>query len=257
MNEALLEGLLTPRTRAVILVHLYGKCAYNEHIAKFCKANNFLLIEDNAQAHGCTYQERRTGSLGYAAAHSFYPGKNLGALGDGGAVTTNDALLAKTIRELSNYGQTEKYQHEWRGRNSRLDELQAAVLSVKLRHLNKANEQRIQIADFYHEHICNPLVRLPHKPDERGAHVYHLYPIRCAERDALQNHLKQQGIETGIHYPIPPHKQHCYADKYGHLALPVTERIHAEELSLPISPVMTIEEAQQVVNAINNFALKA
>ena len=253
MDEALLEGLLTSKTSALLLVHLYGACAYNERIAHFCKVNHLLLIEDNAQAHGCMYQQQRTGSLGDAAAHSFYPGKNLGALGDGGAVTTNDSLLAQTIRELSNYGQSEKYKHDRCGCNSRLDEIQAAVLSVKLKHLDEANAHRRLIANYYRTQISNPLVSLPKVSCDENAHVYHLFPIRCDKRDELQSYLKQHGVETGIHYPVPPHKQNCYNSLYGHLCLPVTERIHAEELSLPISPVMTLDEAKQVVDAVNAF----
>ena len=252
LDETLLSAALTPRTRALLLVHLYGQCAITQAIEDFCAKHNLLLLEDNAQAHGCLYGTRRTGSLGTAAAHSFYPGKNLGAMGDGGAVTTNDATLAALVRQLGNYGYSEKYICPEIGRNSRLDELQAAILDVKLRHLDADIEARRNIADYYRDHITNPLISLP-RISERTAHVYHLFPIRTKHRDALQKHLRERGIETLIHYPIPPHKQQCYS-MFNALSLPVTERISAEELSLPISPVMTLEEAREVVNALNDFS---
>lgn len=251
LDETLLSAALTPRTRALLLVHLYGQCAMAQAIEDFCAKHNLLLLEDNAQAHGCLYGTRRTGSLGTAAAHSFYPGKNLGAMGDGGAVTTNDATLAALVRQLGNYGYSEKYICPEIGRNSRLDELQAAILDVKLRHLDADIEARRNIADYYRDHITNPLISLP-RISERTAHVYHLFPIRTKHRDALQKHLQERGIETLIHYPIPPHKQQCYS-MFNTLSLPVTERISAEELSLPISPVMTLEEVREVVNALNDF----
>lgn len=254
LDESLLEGAYTPKTRALMLVHLYGQCAYNEKIGEFCKQHNLLLIEDNAQAHGCYFNQQRTGSLGYAAAHSFYPGKNLGALGDGGAVTTNNEELAQTIRALGNYGQSEKYICTHCGKNSRLDEMQAAVLNVKLKYLDKSNQARREIADFYYKNICNPLINLPQRQQQEGGHVYHLFPIRCKHRDLLKQYLWESQIETGIHYPIPPHKQQCYPN-FSHLQLPVTEQIHNEELSLPISPVMTIAEAEKVVAALNSFAI--
>ena len=252
LDETLLSASLTPRTRALLLVHLYGQCAMNQAIEDFCAKHNLLLLEDNAQAHGCLYGTRRTGSLGTAAAHSFYPGKNLGAMGDGGAVTTNDTTLAALVRQLGNYGYSEKYICPEIGRNSRLDEVQAAILDVKLRHLDADIEARRNIADYYRDHITNPLISLP-RISERTAHVYHLFPIRTKHRDALQKHLRERGIETLIHYPIPPHKQQCYS-MFNALSLPVTERISAEELSLPISPVMTLEEAREVVDALNDFS---
>lgn len=251
LDETQLSASLTPRTRALLLVHLYGQCAMNQAIEDFCVKHNLLLLEDNAQAHGCLYGTRRTGSLGTAAAHSFYPGKNLGAMGDGGAVTTNDATLAALVRQLGNYGYSEKYICPEIGRNSRLDELQAAILDVKLRHLDADIEARRNIADYYRDHITNPLISLP-RISERTAHVYHLFPIRTKHRDTLQKHLRERGIETLIHYPIPPHKQQCYS-VFNHFHLPITERICNEELSLPISPVMTLQEAQIVVDAINDF----
>ena len=252
LDEALLSRLITNKTRAVFIVHLYGQCALTQGIEEFCKTNNLLLLEDNAQAHGCRYGMKRTGSLGFAAAHSFYPGKNLGALGDGGAVTTNDAELAATIRQLGNYGYSRKYVCDSMGRNSRLDELQAAVLRVKLAHLDDDIAARQAVARYYYEHIANPLIQLP-TVGEQGTHVYHLFPIRCKQRDKLQKYLAEKGIETLIHYPIPPHKQLCY-NEYQHLTLPITELISNEELSLPISQVMTISDAENVVTALNEFS---
>ena len=252
LNETLLSSLITHKTRALFIVHLYGQCALTQGIEEFCKTNNLLLLEDNAQAHGCRYGMKRTGSLGFAAAHSFYPGKNLGALGDGGAVTTNDAELASTIRQLGNYGYSRKYVCDSMGRNSRLDELQAAVLHVKLTHLDNDIAARQAIASYYNEHIENPLIQLP-TVGENDTHVYHLFPIRCKQRDKLQKYLAEKGIETLIHYPIPPHKQLCYKE-YQHLTLPITELISNEELSLPISQVMTISDAENVVTALNEFS---
>ena len=196
-------------------------------------------------------QLKRTGSLGDAAGHSFYPGKNLGALGDGGAVTTDDDRLAEAIRALANYGSQRKYVFQYTGRNSRLDEIQAAILDVKLRHLDADNAHRQAIANYYYDHIANPLITLPTRlPDAHN--VYHLFPILCEKRDALQSHLAENGIQTLIHYPIPPHQQQCYK-AWNSLSFPITEQIHQQELSLPISPVMTMEEAEQVVSILNSY----
>ena len=252
LDDSLIEAAITSRTRSVMVVHLYGRCAYTEKIGELCRQHGLKLVEDNAQAHGCIYKLcTRTGSLGDAAGHSFYPGKNLGALGDGGAVTTNDTALADCVRALANYGSQQKYVFRYRGRNSRLDELQAAILDVKLRHLDDDNCRRQQIASYYYDHIQHPLVRLPQRLDD-SQNVYHIFPVLCTERDRLQQHLREQGVETLIHYPIPPHRQQCYSD-WSTLQLPVTERIHNQELSLPMSPAMTDEEAQKVVEAINSF----
>lgn len=251
IDDEQIEQAITAKTRAVMIVHLYGRCAYTERIGEQCKKYNLLLIEDNAQAHGCHYQEERTGSLGHAAGHSFYPGKNLGALGDGGCVTTDDDELASVIRALGNYGSEEKYVFKYAGYNSRLDELQAAVLVVKLAHLDEDNHRRAAIAELYYKGIVNPLIRLPQRVDS-ACNVYHLFPVFCEERDRLQQYLREQGIETLIHYPIAPHQQECYKE-YAHLSLPITEEIHRTELSLPIGPTMILEEAQKVVNAINHF----
>jgi dTDP-4-amino-4,6-dideoxygalactose transaminase len=279
IDDSLIEEAITPRTRAVMIVHLYGRCAYTERIAVLCQQHGLKLIEDNAQAHGCivpavrydamlhpqkavspsnavrydatSLHPQKTGSLGDAAGHSFYPGKNLGALGDAGAVTTNDDQLAAVVRSIANYGSSRKYVFDYCGRNSRIDELQAAILSVKLRHLDDDNRHRQQIAAYYYDHIQHPEVALPARlPDAQN--VYHLFPILCEQRDALQTYLTEHGIQTLIHYPIPPHQQECYRE-YKHLSLPVTEQIHRQELSLPISPVMTMDEARQVVDAVNSF----
>ena len=246
-----IEEAITPKTRAILIVNLYGQCAYTERIGELCKKYNLKLIEDNAQAHGCKFNGQRTGSIGDAAGHSFYPGKNLGALGDAGAVTTNDEELAKVIRAVANYGSTKKYVFKYIGRNSRLDEIQAAVLDVKLKHLEKDNERRKQIAEMYIKGITNPEIIVPNVPD-RDAHVFHIFPIRTQKRDELQQYLTENGVQTIIHYPIPPHKQECYKE-WNNLSFPITEQIHAEELSLPISPVMADEEVTEVIRLINEW----
>lgn len=254
-----MERLITPRTRAVMLVHLYGRNAYNNAIGAICRSHNLRLIEDNAQAHGCMTigksgnDMQRTGSIGDAAAHSFYPGKNLGALGDGGAVTTNDERLAHIVRTLANYGSAEKYVFQYAGRNSRLDEIQAAVLSVKLKYLDEDNAKRQKIARYYYSHISNHCVKLPVRlPDEQN--VYHIFPVLvdADKRSKMIDHLQESGIGTMIHYPIPPHKQQCYK-AMNSMSYPVTELIHSQELSLPISPAMTLDDARQVVDAVNTF----
>lgn len=252
IDDSLIEEAITPRTRAITIVHLYGRLAWTEKIAHLCKKHNLKLIEDNAQAHGCQAPDGRvTGSLGDAAGHSFYPGKNLGALGDGGAVTTNDSELARVVRTLANYGSSRKYVFDYTGRNSRLDEIQAAVLNVKLRHLVDANNARRAIAARYIKGIKNPLIAMPVTlPAEQN--VFHLFPVLCERRDELQAYLQENGVQTIIHYPIPPHKQVCYKEWNG-MSLPVTEAIHARELSLPIGPAISIEDADRVVEIINNF----
>lgn len=251
IDDNLIERAITSRTRAIMIVHLYGLCAYTERINEICHNHNLLLIEDNAQAHGCRYNDRLTGSLGNAAAHSFYPGKNLGALGDGGAVTTDDEELANMIGALGNYGSERKYVFKYKGRNSRLDEIQAAVLRVKLKYLDADNALRRSIAMQYIEHIDNPLLTLP-STDYCHSSVHHIFPVLCSERERLQQHLLNQGIQTMIHYPIPPHRQQCYADM-GLLSLPITERIHREELSLPINPTLQQEEIELIIEAANSF----
>ena len=280
IDDTLIEPAITPKTRAILLVHLYGRCSYTDRIGEIVKRHNLLLFEDNAQAHGCIYGEaniplhsslytlhsselplpsslKRTGSLGSAAAHSFYPSKNLGALGDGGAVTTDDPELAQVIRALANYGSHQKHLFKYKGRNSRLDELQAAILTIKLRHLDADNAHRQQIAEIYssllplHSSLLplhSSLLTLPSSLSS----VNHIYPILTSHRPSLISHLASHSIETQIHYPIPPHKQECYPE-YNHLSLPITEQIAAQELSLPISPVMTDAEVETVVSVINKF----
>ena len=306
IDDVRIEEAITDRTRSVMIVHLYGRCAYTERIGDICKRHHLKLVEDNAQAHGCRYmgacesltnaqegslvdesqaclidekqaclidekqaclidekQGKRTGSLGDAAGHSFYPGKNLGALGDGGAVTTDDEELAAVIRALANYGSQKKYVFKYKGRNSRLDEIQAAVLSAKLKYLDKDNAHRQELAHYYCQHLegsgesaigrSSGMIRLPWlMPDV--SNVYHIFPLFCKNRDALQQYLAKHGIQTLIHYPIPPHKQECYPE-LSSLSLPVSEQLHAEELSLPISQVMTLDEAAEVVRKVLEFAV--
>ena len=258
IDDDLIEGLITPKTKAITIVHLYGRIAYTEKIGELSKKYNLKLIEDNAQAHGCKFFDgRMTGSIGDAAGHSFYPGKNLGALGDGGAVTTNDSELAATIRALANYGSQKKYVSKFTGRNSRLDEIQAAVLDVKLKYLVEDNLHRKDVAHYYYEHIKNPLITLPDPlPDDQN--VYHLFPIMVndGKRDALHNYLEQNGVGTVIHYPIAPHKQECYSQEGWNtpqLSLPITVRIADEELSLPIGPAIQKDDVNIVVELINSF----
>lgn len=251
IDDSKIEAALTPRTKAVCIVHLYGRCACTEKILEICRSRGLKLIEDNAQAHGCLFAGKKTGALGDAAGHSFYPGKNLGALGDGGAVTTNDPELASAVRSLANYGSTRKYVFKYRGRNSRLDEIQAAILGAKLPHLDEELSARKAVAKFYMENIKNPAVRVPALEDW-NAHVFHLFPVLCSRRDELQKFLADNGVQTLIHYPIPPHKQECYA-QWNTLSFPITERLAREELSLPISPVMTPQEIRAVVEAVNKF----
>ena len=275
IDDSLIEERITERTKAICIVHLYGRCAMTDKIAELCERYQLRLIEDNAQAHGCKFQplssslsplaSKRTGSLGSAAGHSFYPGKNLGALGDGGAVTTDDDELAAAIRALANYGSQKKYVFKYTGRNSRLDEMQAAVLDVKLRHLDEDLKARQVIAAYYYDNINNPLITFPTRLSDTE-NVYHLFPILVTStsplgdcgasslRDKLQKYLAENGIGTVIHYPIAPHKQECYANEVWNtpqLSLPITEMLADSELSLPISPTMTLEEAKEVVRLIN------
>ena len=257
IDDSLIETAITPRTKAICIVHLYGRCACTQKILDICNRYGLKLVEDNAQAHGCRFNGKRTGSIGDAAGHSFYPGKNLGALGDAGAVTTNDEELAAAIRALANYGSQKKYVFKYTGRNSRLDEIQAAILDVKLKHLDEDIASRQQVADYYYDHISNPLITLP-KRLPHAQNVYHLFPILVADgkRDALHDYLEQKGIGTVIHYPIVPHKQECYAKEAWNvpqLSLPITEMIADCELSLPISPCMTQEQMEYVVKCVNEF----
>lgn len=262
IDDDLIEAVITPKTKAIAIVHLYGRNAYTDKIGALCKKYNLKLVEDNAQAHGCIAnvnlnpdlnEKKITGSIGDAAGHSFYPGKNLGALGDGGAVTTNDPELAAAVRALANYGSQKKYVFKYTGRNSRLDEIQAAVLDVKLKYLVEDNAHRKMVANMYYDGIEIPLITMPDRlPDEQNA--YHLFPILVGEgkRDALHDYLEQNGVGTVIHYPIPPHKQECYKEWNG-MILPITEQIAKEELSLPIGPSITKAEVNVVIDLINSF----
>lgn len=277
IDDSLIEERITDRTKAICIVHLYGRLAYTEKIGELCKKYGLRLIEDNAQAHGCKFEVKgerleakgkeykRTGSLGDAAGHSFYPGKNLGALGDGGAVTTDDDELAAAIRALANYGSQKKYVFKYTGRNSRLDEIQAAVLDVKLCHLDEDTRLRQQIADYYYDHIDNPLITLPKRLLHEN-NVYHLFPIlvegerrkaKGERRDKLQAYLAENGVGTVIHYPIPPHMQECYKNHPSLIGWAgdrlITEQIADEELSLPMSPTMTMEQVVEVVRLINEW----
>lgn len=268
IDDDLIEAAITPRTKAIAIVHLYGRIAYTDKIGEICKKYNLKLIEDCAQSHGCKHTDGRvTGNIGDAAGHSFYPGKNLGALGDGGAVTTNDPELAAAVRALANYGSQKKYVFKYAGRNSRLDEIQAAVLDVKLKYLVEDNAKRKVVAHYYYDHINNPLITLPDLlPDEQNA--YHLFPIivkgnpsaeaqgEKSNRDRLHDYLEQNGVGTVCHYPIAPHQQECYSKEAWNnpqLSLPITERLADEELSLPIGPAITLEEVAEVVKHINEF----
>lgn len=271
-----IEAAITPQTKGIMIVHLYGRLAYTAQLGAICQKYNLKLMEDCAQSHGCAYNGVKTGALGNAAAHSFYPGKNMGAFGDAGAVTTNDTELASVIRALANYGSQKKYVFKYVGINSRMSEMDAAVLDIKLKYLDEDNRKRQVLATYYYDHIANPLITLPVRiPDENN--VYHQFPIFCEYRDALQQYLSANGVQTLIHYPIPPHQQECYAGEpwstYSQTAhsdhsvqpdkkdeenntgtgLPITERIHRQELSIPMNQVLTIEEASEVVRLLNAF----
>ena len=251
IDENLIEAKITDKTKAIMIVHLYGRCAYTEKIMALCKKCGLKLIEDNAQAHGCVYNGKRTGSLGDAAGHSFYPGNNLGALGDGGCVTTNDSALAEAVRSIANYGSAKKYVFQYKGQNSRLDEIQAAVLDVKLKYLDKDNEIRKQIAEKYISEIKNKKIILPQLSD-RDANVFHVFPVRTENRDALQKYLHEKGIGTLIHYPIPPHKQECYKE-WNSLSFPISEKIHAQELSIPLNPSLLQNEIDYIIEVLNEW----
>lgn len=251
LDTAKIEELITSKTKGIMTVHLYGRIAYDETLRDICQKHNLKLMEDCAQSHGCTWHGVKTGALGDAAAHSFYPGKNLGAFGDAGAVTTADKELADVIRALANYGSQKKYVFKYEGMNSRMSEMDAAVLDVKLKYLDEDNAKRHKLAAYYYENIHNSLITLPKQiADENN--VYHQFPIFCERRDELQAFLAERGIGTLIHYPIPPHKQECYR-AWNERSYPVTERIHAQELSLPMNQAVTMEQAAAVVRALNEF----
>jgi dTDP-4-amino-4,6-dideoxygalactose transaminase len=252
-----IESVITSKTKAILLVHLYGQCAFNEKIRQISEKYNLKIVEDSAQAHGAKYKDKRIGSLGDASGFSFYPGKNLGALGDAGAITTNDDELAEIVRTIANYGSKKKYVNEYQGINSRLDEIQAAVLRIKLKSLDKDNQRRREIAQFYCENIKNEKIILPKHNSllsiiDSKNHVWHLFVIRTKRREELQKYLSENGVQTLIHYPIPPHKQLAYKE-WNKVSLPITEKIHNEVLSLPISPIMTDQEIETITKTLNTY----
>lgn len=251
INPDKIEEKITPKTKALMVVHLYGQAVQMKKIWEIAKKYNLKIIEDSAQAHGAIYQGKRTGKLGDASGFSFYPGKNLGCMGDGGAVTTNDEELFNKIKAIANYGSDRKYHHIYKGVNSRLDEIQAAVLDVKLKHLDSDNNKRREISKYYRENIKNPKIILPETYDEKS-HVWHIFAVRTQNRDEFQKYLKNKEIQTIIHYPTPPHKQGAYKE-WNDLSFPITEEIHNTILSLPISPVMTDSEVEKVVEVVNEY----
>lgn len=251
IDPAKVKDKLTGKTKGILAVHLYGQMCDMDTICSFAKSHKLKVIEDAAQAHGASYNGKKAGNVGDAAGFSFYPAKNLGALGDAGAVTTNDKELAEVIRAYRNYGSDKKYHNPYLGLNSRLDELQAAVLSIKLKYLDRENKRREQVAGKYLKNITNPLISLPYVAPY-GVHAWHLFIIRIKERERFQKHLHEEQIQTVIHYPIPPHKQPAYKE-WNNMIFPITEAIHREVISLPISPVMEPDEVEKVITAANSF----
>ena len=247
-----IESKITIKTKAIMIVHLYGRAVFSDELSNISKKYKLKIIEDNAQAIGSSYDGVKAGNLGNAAAFSFYPGKNLGAQGDGGAITTNDNELAITIRALANYGSNQKYINIYKGINSRLDEIQAAVLDIKLKYIDIENNKRKNIAKSYYQNIKNDKLILPNIPIDINQHVWHLFVIRTKNREDLQSYLTKNGIQTIIHYPIPPHKQICYKE-FSHLNLPITEKIHEQVISIPISPVMSDLEVTTVIDVLNKY----
>lgn len=251
INPDLIEAKITPKTKAIIVVHLYGQAVQMQKIWALAQQYNLKIIEDSAQAHGAIYEGKRVGNLGDASAFSFYPGKNLGCLGDGGGITTNDEVLFRKIKAIANYGSDRKYHHIYKGVNSRLDEIQAAVLDIKLAHLDEDNARRREIAKIYREQIKNPKIILP-KAYNESACVWHCFVVRTKKRDEFEAYLNQNGVQTIIHYPTPPHKQDAYSE-WAQQSYPLSEQIHATIISLPISPVMSDDEVQKVVEVVNAF----
>lgn len=256
MDSTLIEACITEQTKGILLVHLYGQNGMTPEIERIAEKYNLFIVEDNAQAHGAFYKGKRTGSLGHSAGHSFYPSKNLGALGDAGAVTTNDDTLAEIIRTIANYGSKRKYQNSLKGVNSRLDEIQAAILRIKLKYLDRDNSLRRKIAAYFFQYLRNPLIKVPQVASgeiiQSASHVWHLYVVQTIDRERLQHYLWENGIQTMIHYPIPPHKQEAFIEM-GNLVLPKTEQMHREVLSLPISPLLTESEVSKIVKVCNDF----
>ena len=251
INPDLIEEKITDKTKAIMVVHLYGQAVQMERIWELAQKYNLKIIEDSAQAHGSIYNGVKCGSLGDASGFSFYPGKNLGALGDGGCVTTNDDELAKKIRAIANYGSDYKYHHIYKGINSRLDEIQAAILNVKLKYLDSDNTKRREISKYFRENIKNPNIILPETYDE-NSHVWHIFAVRTENRSKFQKYLEENEIQTNIHYPIPPHKQGAYKE-WADKSYPVTEKIHSEIISLPMSPVLEDFEVEKIVEVVNGY----
>lgn len=247
-----IEKHITPKTKGIMNVHLYGQISYSEALENIIDKNNLIHIEDNAQAIGAFYKNKMSGTLGDASAVSFYPGKNLGALGDAGAIVTNNSELANVCKILANYGSEKKYVHNYKGNNNRMDEIQAAVLNVKLQYIQLDNQRRQEIAEYYVENIRNSRIKCPTLPSNKANHVWHLFVVQCKNRDLLQTHLKDNNIESLIHYPIPIHKQHSYINEVES-AFEITEQLSNEILSIPISPVMSDLEVEEVVRVINTF----
>lgn len=253
LDSTKIEAAITSKTKAILTVHLYGQISIDHEMLDICKKHNLKLIEDGAQSHGALWNGKVSGGIGDAAGHSFYPGKNLGALGDAGGVTTNDETLAKTIEALRNYGSHKKYENIYQGLNSRLDEIQAAFLNVKLKYIQNDIEARRKVANYYLENIKNPSIILPEVLNVE-AHVWHLFVIRTSKREKLQRYFMDSGIQTLIHYPIPPHKQNAY-EEFNNLSFPITEQIHEEVLSLPIGPLISEKEALKIVSVLNLFKI--
>lgn len=247
-----IEEKITPRTKAILIVHLQGRIVFSKELKSLAQKYHLKIVEDNAQAIGAEWEGIKSGNLGDASGFSFYPGKNLGALGDAGAVTTNDKILFETIRALGNYGSNQKYVNIYKGLNSRLDEIQAAVLDVKLKYISHENNTRRNVARKFLSEITNPKIILPENPEDEKEHVWHVFVIRTENRDALQSYLTEKGIQTIIHYPIPPHQQKAYAE-YNDLSFPITEKMHTEVLSLPISSVLESKEIEAIIKAVNEF----
>lgn len=247
----MIEEKITEKTKAIMVVHLYGQVVHMQKIWELAAKYNLRIIEDSAQAHGAMYKGRRVGNLGDASGFSFYPGKNLGCMGDGGAITTNDDELAIKIRALRNYGSNKKYEHIYQGINSRLDEIQAAILDVKLKYLDKDNEKRRAVAEYYLENIKNPAIVLATVQGSKE-HVWHLFVVRTNNRDKLKEYLEATGIQCLVHYPVPPHRQVAYSEWSGQ-TYHVTEQIHDEVLSIPISQVMQPGEVKKVVSLLNSY----
>jgi dTDP-4-amino-4,6-dideoxygalactose transaminase len=251
LDSSLIEQVITPKTKAVLAVHLYGQNSIDQQMLDICRKHNLKLVEDGAQSHGALWNGKVSGGIGDAAGHSFYPGKNLGALGDAGAVTTNDKDLARTISALRNYGSEKKYENIYKGLNSRLDEIQAAFLNVKLKYIQDDINTRRKTAAYYLSNIKNKKIILPIVLEDQG-HVWHLFVIRTKNRDKFQKYLLDKGVQTLIHYPIPIHHQKAYS-AFKHLKLPITELVNKEIISLPLSPVNTSEELEQIVSLLNNY----